>query len=52
EPQSHTNQKLSASTVTRWVTSQESAEHPEVRKEEGKKAIDKGLKLKKRVQKH
>nr|GFC74229.1 hypothetical protein [Tanacetum cinerariifolium] len=27
------------------VTSQESAEHPEVRKEEGKKAIDKGLKL-------
>nr|GEW79240.1 hypothetical protein [Tanacetum cinerariifolium] len=24
-----TNQKLSASTVTRWVTSQESAEHPE-----------------------
>nr|GFD12144.1 hypothetical protein [Tanacetum cinerariifolium] len=47
-----TNQKLSASTVTRWVTSQESAEHPGVRKEEGKKAIDKGLKLKKRVQKH
>nr|GFB66566.1 hypothetical protein [Tanacetum cinerariifolium] len=36
-----TNQKLSASTVTRWVTSQESAEHPEVRKEEGEKAIDK-----------
>nr|GFD51261.1 hypothetical protein [Tanacetum cinerariifolium] len=34
------------------VTSQESAEHQEVRKEEGKKAIDKGLKLKKRVQKH
>nr|GFC40993.1 hypothetical protein [Tanacetum cinerariifolium] len=26
--------------VTRWVTSQESAEHPKVRKEEGKKAID------------
>nr|GFD46224.1 hypothetical protein [Tanacetum cinerariifolium] len=47
-----TNQKLSASTVTRWVTSQESAEYPEVKKEEGKKAIDKGLKLKKRVQKH
>nr|GEW65264.1 hypothetical protein [Tanacetum cinerariifolium] len=47
-----TNQKLSALTVTRWVTSQESAEHPEVRKEEGKKAIDKGLNLKKRVQKH
>nr|GFD28430.1 hypothetical protein [Tanacetum cinerariifolium] len=47
-----TNQKLSASTVTRWVTSQESAEHPEVGKEEGEKAIDKGLKLKKRVQKH
>nr|GFA89946.1 hypothetical protein [Tanacetum cinerariifolium] len=38
-----TNQKLSASTVTRWVTSQESAEHPEVRKEEGKKVIDKEL---------
>nr|GFA96046.1 hypothetical protein [Tanacetum cinerariifolium] len=37
-----TNQKLSASTVTRWVISQESAEHPEVRKEEGKKTIDKG----------
>nr|GFB92445.1 hypothetical protein [Tanacetum cinerariifolium] len=34
-----TNQKLSASTVTRWVTLQESAEHPEVRKEEGKKAV-------------
>nr|GFD40134.1 hypothetical protein [Tanacetum cinerariifolium] len=47
-----TNQKLSASTVTRWVTSQESVENPEVRKEEGKKAIDKGLKMKKRVQKH
>nr|GFB96323.1 hypothetical protein [Tanacetum cinerariifolium] len=31
-------------TVTRWVTSQESTEHPEVRKEEGKKAIDKALK--------
>nr|GFB64526.1 hypothetical protein [Tanacetum cinerariifolium] len=39
-----TNQKLSASTVTRWVTSQESVEHPEVRKEEGKKAIDKDCK--------
>nr|GFD52132.1 hypothetical protein [Tanacetum cinerariifolium] len=38
------NQKLSASTVTRWVTSQESTEHPEVRKEQGKKAIDKGFK--------
>nr|GFC95442.1 hypothetical protein [Tanacetum cinerariifolium] len=47
-----TNQKLSASTVTRWVISQENAEHPEVRKEEGKKAIDKGLKLKKRLQKN
>nr|GEX05776.1 reverse transcriptase domain-containing protein [Tanacetum cinerariifolium] len=47
-----TNQKLSASNVTRWVISQESAEHPEVRKEEGKKAIDRGLKLKKRLQKH
>nr|GEU79657.1 hypothetical protein [Tanacetum cinerariifolium] len=44
-----TNQKLSASTVTRWVTSQESAEHPKVKKEEGKKAIDKGLKLRKRL---
>nr|GEZ61133.1 hypothetical protein [Tanacetum cinerariifolium] len=42
-----TNQKLSASTVTRWVISQESAEHPEVRKKEGKKAIDKRPKLKK-----
>nr|GFD63377.1 hypothetical protein [Tanacetum cinerariifolium] len=41
-----------ASTVTRWVTLQESAEHPEVRKDEGEKVIDKGLKLKKRVQKH
>nr|GFB61387.1 hypothetical protein [Tanacetum cinerariifolium] len=38
-----TNQKLSALTVTRWVTSQESAEHTEVKKKEGKKAIDKGL---------
>nr|GEV81254.1 hypothetical protein [Tanacetum cinerariifolium] len=47
-----TKQKLSASTITRWVISQESAEHPEVRKKEGKKAIDKGLKLKKRLQKH
>nr|GFD03993.1 hypothetical protein [Tanacetum cinerariifolium] len=28
------------------------SDHPEVRKEEGKKVIDKGLKLKKRVQKH
>nr|GFC91980.1 hypothetical protein [Tanacetum cinerariifolium] len=37
-----TKQKLSASTVTRWVISQESAEHPEVRKEEGNKAIDTG----------
>nr|GFA43011.1 hypothetical protein [Tanacetum cinerariifolium] len=37
-----TNQKLSASTVIRWAILQESAEHPEVRKEEGKKAIDKG----------
>nr|GEZ00946.1 hypothetical protein [Tanacetum cinerariifolium] len=37
-----TNQKLSASTVTRWVISQESAKHPEVRKDEGKKAIDNG----------
>nr|GFC81924.1 hypothetical protein [Tanacetum cinerariifolium] len=36
------NQKLSASTVTRWVISPESAEHPEVRKDEGKKAIEKG----------
>nr|GEV69820.1 hypothetical protein [Tanacetum cinerariifolium] len=35
-----TNQKLSALTVTRWVISQESAEHPEVKKEEGKKTID------------
>nr|GFC74269.1 hypothetical protein [Tanacetum cinerariifolium] len=46
-----TNQKLSASTVTRWVTSQESAEHLEVRKKEGKKAINKGLKLKKKSSK-
>nr|GFD15578.1 hypothetical protein [Tanacetum cinerariifolium] len=46
------NQKLSASTVTRWVISQESVEHLEVRKKEGKKAIDRGLKLKKRLQKH
>nr|GEX70846.1 hypothetical protein [Tanacetum cinerariifolium] len=37
-----TNQKLSVSTVTRWVISQESAEHLEVRKEEGKKTIDRG----------
>nr|GEW11346.1 hypothetical protein [Tanacetum cinerariifolium] len=37
-----TNQKLSVSTVTRWVISQESVEHPEVRKEEGKKVIDRG----------
>nr|GFD16815.1 hypothetical protein [Tanacetum cinerariifolium] len=41
-----------ATIITRWVTSQESAEHPEVRREERKKAIDKGLKLKKKVQKH
>nr|GEY20311.1 hypothetical protein [Tanacetum cinerariifolium] len=47
-----TNQKLSASPVTRWVISQESAKHLEVKKEEGKKDIEKGLKLKKRVQKH
>nr|GFC77696.1 hypothetical protein [Tanacetum cinerariifolium] len=47
-----TNQKLSVSTVTRWVISQESAGHPEVRKEEGKIIIDRGLKLKKRLQKH
>nr|GEY39190.1 copia protein [Tanacetum cinerariifolium] len=40
-----TNQKLSASTVTRWVISQESAEHPEVRKEEGNKVIDKDKEL-------
>nr|GEX65040.1 hypothetical protein [Tanacetum cinerariifolium] len=37
-----TNQKLSASTVTRWVISQESAENTEGRKEEGKKTIDRG----------
>nr|GFD48308.1 hypothetical protein [Tanacetum cinerariifolium] len=39
-----TNQKLSASTVIRWVISQESAEHPEVRKEnyrQGSKAEEK-----------
>nr|GEX85119.1 reverse transcriptase domain-containing protein [Tanacetum cinerariifolium] len=42
-----TNQKLSASTVTRWVISQESAEHPEVRKEsyrQGSKAEEKSSK--------
>nr|GFC19028.1 hypothetical protein [Tanacetum cinerariifolium] len=38
-----TNQKLSALTITRWVISQKSAEHPKVKKEEGKKAIEKGL---------
>nr|GEY34753.1 ribonuclease H-like domain-containing protein [Tanacetum cinerariifolium] len=37
-----TNQKLSASTVTRWVISQESVEYLKVRKEEGKKTIDMG----------
>nr|GFC36703.1 hypothetical protein [Tanacetum cinerariifolium] len=39
-----TNQKLSASTITRWVISQESAEHLEVRKEnyrQGSKAEEK-----------
>nr|GEZ61234.1 hypothetical protein [Tanacetum cinerariifolium] len=43
-----TNQKLSASTVTRWVTSQKSAEHPEVRKEsyrQGSKAEEKSSKV-------
>nr|GFC90886.1 hypothetical protein [Tanacetum cinerariifolium] len=42
-----TNQNLSASTVTRWVISQENAEHPEVRKEsykQGTKAEEKTLK--------
>nr|GEW69670.1 ubiquitin hydrolase [Tanacetum cinerariifolium] len=39
------------STVTRWVTSQESAEHPEVRKEEGKKAIRQGSKAKEKSSK-
>nr|GFD13425.1 hypothetical protein [Tanacetum cinerariifolium] len=37
-----TNEKLSALTVTRWVISQESVEHPKVRKDEGKKTIDMG----------
>nr|GEZ14601.1 hypothetical protein [Tanacetum cinerariifolium] len=34
--------KVECFNCTRWVTSQENAEHPEVRKEEGKKAIDRG----------
>nr|GEZ72906.1 hypothetical protein [Tanacetum cinerariifolium] len=35
----------------KWVISQENAKHPEVKKEKGKKAIDKGLKLKKNTPK-
>nr|GEZ42263.1 reverse transcriptase domain-containing protein [Tanacetum cinerariifolium] len=37
------NMALLSMKANKWVTSQESAEHPEVRKEEGKKAIDKGF---------
>nr|GEZ23170.1 hypothetical protein [Tanacetum cinerariifolium] len=37
-----TNQKLSVSTVTRWVISQESAGHPEFMKGNGKIIIDRG----------
>nr|GFD36715.1 hypothetical protein [Tanacetum cinerariifolium] len=41
---------ISQDTSSAFIASQ-SNEHPEVRKKEGEKAIDKGLKLKKRVQK-
>nr|GFA06639.1 hypothetical protein [Tanacetum cinerariifolium] len=34
--------KVECFNCTRWVTLQKNAEHPEVKKEEGKKAIDKG----------
>nr|GFD53728.1 hypothetical protein [Tanacetum cinerariifolium] len=42
---------ISLDTASAFIASQSNG-HPEVWKEEGKKAIDKGLKLKKRVQKH
>nr|GFD08217.1 ribonuclease H-like domain-containing protein [Tanacetum cinerariifolium] len=42
---------ISKDTASAYIASQ-SNEYPEVKKDEGKKAIDKGLKLKKRVQKH
>nr|GEZ34514.1 hypothetical protein [Tanacetum cinerariifolium] len=46
------NQKLNASTVTRWVISLENAEHPETKREEAETPTDRGLKLKNRPQKH
>nr|GEZ66476.1 hypothetical protein [Tanacetum cinerariifolium] len=46
------NQKLNASTVTRWAISQKNAELPETRREEGETPTDRGLKLKNRLQKH
>nr|GFD62113.1 hypothetical protein [Tanacetum cinerariifolium] len=45
--QALTNLKLSASIVTRWVTSQESVEHQEIKKEiykQGSKAEEKSSK--------